>query len=211
MASTREGPDSAMRVLLALLTEPEQKAVLAHIGEHGLHRDDTVFVLVSLLKIGGVLVMQIADAVDAQTHAQGDMAEYLTGFHDRLFKRLDHHREAMTDRWGDILRLAGDIEALLDGHGVALAAQADTIKRLTKGLDQRVEALRPLLDLLRAEPRNAFSPTALVLDNLAQATRDGVKAGLAAQRGGRWSRWLTYGRDLAWTLGLAILLYRTWM
>jgi hypothetical protein len=211
MAVSSSRCDTALDLLLALLAEPEQQALLAYIGRNGLHHDDDMFVLLAMLKIGAVLVLKVADTVDGQVHAAGDMREMLDAQSISLARLFAHEREALLDRWGDMMGVEQTITAAIDGHKAALAAQADTIRRLMKGLDQRIEVLHPLLDLVRVEPRSAFNPTALVLDNIAQATRDGIEAGLAGERGGRWSRWLTYGRDVAWTLGLVILLYRTWV
>lgn len=210
MAASSAPRDAALDLLLALLTEPEQQALLAYIGRSGLQHDDDMFVLIAMLKIGAVLVLKVADTVDGQQHAAGDMREMLDAHCSALARLLAHEREALLDRWGDMMGVEQTITATIEGHKAALAAQADTIRRLMKRLDQRIEVLRPLLDLVRAEPRSAFSPTDLVLENIAQATRDGVEAGLAGQSNARGSRWLTCGRDLAWTSGLAILLYRTW-
>lgn len=203
--------DPALDLLLELLSPPDQQAVLAYVGRNGLQHDDDMFVLLAMLKIGAVLVLKVADTVDGQQHAAADMHEMLEAHRIALCRVLAHEREALLSRWGDMMGLEQTITSSLEGHKAALAAQAATINKLIKGLDQRVATLRPLLDLVRAEPRDAFNPTALVLDNIAQATKDGVKAGFAGQRGGRWSRWLTHGRDMAWTVGLAILLYRTWV
>jgi hypothetical protein len=211
MAASSAPRDAALDLLLALLTEPEQQALLAYIGRNGLQHDDDMFVLLAMLKIGAVLVLKVADTVDGQQHAAGDMREMLDAHCSALARLLAHEREALLDRWGDMMGVEQTITATIEGHKVALAAQADTIKRLMKGLDQRTEVLRPLLDLVRASPGSSFSPTTLVLDNIAQATRDGIEAGLTAQLGARWCRWLTYGRDMAWTLGIVILLYRTWV
>lgn len=211
MAASSSRRDTALDLLLGLLAEPEQQALLAYIGRNGLQHDDDMFVLLAMLKIGAVLVLKVADTVDGQQHAAGDMHDMLDAHRIALARLLTHEREALLDRWGEMMGVEQTITATIEGHKTALAAQADTMKRLMKGLDQRIEVLRPLLDLVRAEPRTAFNPTALVLDNIAQATRDGVEASLAVQHGGRWSRWLTIGRDVAWTLALVILLYRTWV
>lgn len=211
MSASTPPHDPALDLLLVLLSEPDQQAVLAYVGRNGLQRDDDVFVLLAMLKIGAMLVHKVADTVDGQQYVSGEMHEMLGAHRDAFARLLANEREALLDRWGDMMGVEQTISTALEQHRAALAAQAATIKRLTRGLDERVEALRPLLDLVRAEPRSAFSPTAIVLDNIAQATKDGIKTGLAAERGGRWSRWLIYGRDIVWTLGLAILLYHTWV
>jgi hypothetical protein len=130
MAASSAPRDAALDLLLALLTEPEQQALLAYIGRNGLQHDDDMFVLLAMLKIGAVLVLKVADTVDGQQHAAGDMREMremLDAHCSALARLLAHEREALLDRWGDMMGVEQTITATIEGHKVALAAQADTI------------------------------------------------------------------------------------
>lgn len=210
MAHTKRPSDSTMSLLLALLTEPEQQAVLAYVGEHRLDADDTIFVLLSILKIGAVLVYKIADGVETQQYVVSDLQEMFDKHLTSMTRLLGAEREALLDKWGDIMGLEQTIADTLAAHGTTLAAQAGKLATLTKAIDQRIEVLCPLLDLLRPQHGTAFNPTRLVLDEVNQATASGIRAVLEERRAGFWFRWLDIGYRLATTAGLGLLLYHTW-
>lgn len=218
MSEKRDPRDSALAALLALLTEAEQQAVLAYIGRHGLQRDDDMFVLIAMLKVGAVLVIRMADSVELQAAFAGDMQEMLADAREKLHRSLAAEREALLDRWGDLMGVADDIQrnlaaftAAMVEHGHALEHRTQVARKLTRAFDQQVEQLRPLLDLLRPakERAQSISPTYFVLD----AIRLEVAAALhEAAKEQRHLRWCRLGTTCAYRtvsiIGMCILLYR---
>ncbi|WP_343527870.1 hypothetical protein [Sphingomonas sp.] len=175
-----------------------------------MQRDDDMFVLLALLKIGAVLVLQVADRVEAQQHIFGDLYD----MHDRHFNALARllagEREALLNKWGDILGLEQMIADMLAAHHTALAKGVSNFARLIKALDQRVETLRPLLDLLRSPDGSGFSPTRLVLDEIGKAIAAGISEVRGEQSTRRWFRALICGYRITMVAGISAMLYRVW-
>ncbi|EZP73062.1 hypothetical protein BV96_01252 [Sphingomonas paucimobilis] len=218
MSEKRDLRDSALAALLALLTEPEQQAVLAYIGRHGLQRDDDMFVLIAMLKIGALMVIRMADSVEMQAAFAGDMHEMLADARDKLNRSLAAEREALLDRWGDLMGVADDIQrnlaaftAAMVEHGHALEHRTQVARKLTRAFDQQVEQLRPLLDLLRPAKEKAvgLSPTYFVLDAIQQELAVALQQVAKEQRHHRWWRLgTTCAYRAATIIGLGMLLYR---
>lgn len=210
MAAPSNSRDHPLNLLLGLLTDPERQAVLQYVGQHQLQRDDDIFVLLALLKIGAVLVQQVSDSVWAQHQIAGDMRELHDTYITALARLLAGEREALLDKWGDILGLEQTIADMLAAHQTALAKGVSNFARLIKALDQRVEALRPLLELLRSPDGGGFSPTRLVLDEIGKATAAGISEVREEQHTSRWIRALVCGYRVTMAAGISAMLYRVW-
>ncbi len=210
MVGSSSSRDHPLNVLLGLLTEPEEKAVLEYVGRHQLQRDDDMFVLLALLKMGAVLVQEVVDRVETQQHIVGDMHDVHDTHITALARLLAGEREALLDKWGDILGLEQTIADTLAAHETALARGTSNFARLIKALDQRIETLRPLLDLLRSPDGGGFSPTRLVLDEIGKATAAGISDVREEQRTHRWMHVLVWGYRMIMTAGISAVLYRVW-
>jgi hypothetical protein len=127
-----------------------------------------------------------------------------------LARLLAGEREALLDKWGDILGLEQTIADMLAAHQTALAKGVSNFARLIKALDQRVEALRPLLELLRLPDGGGFSPTRLVLDEIGKATAAGISKVREEQHTSRWIRALVCGYRVTMAAGISAMLYRVW-
>lgn len=218
--SAKDRHDSLLNVMMGLLTKPEQQAILAYIGRSGLQRDDDLYVLLCLLKIGAVQIEQMEGSALIMRDYKDDLQQLLADAQDKIARVLAGGREDFLGKWQDIIGVAKDMDHALLVHRQAMLRdfathlseidqRTATQRDLNKRLGAHIANLRPLLDLLTPSPTGMtrYSPTDLVLEAIRTEQASALQDALS-WRHRKWQIAAQWFWRFATFLALVLLLYR---